>query len=74
MTVYFPLQLPSLGIDECYLWLVASADRRVSLWSSDWRKDHCQLVDWLTFPGPAFAPDGTKLKRGSKVHELPDSL
>ena len=37
------------------------------MWSADWKRDLCQLVDWLTFPGPSFAPDGTKLRRGYKV-------
>ena len=63
----FSVQLPSLGV-ESHLWLVASGDRRVSIWSSDWHRDnYCQLVDWLTFPGPAIAPDGTKLKKANKV-------
>lgn len=60
-----PSQLP--GSEDCYRWLVASGDRRVSVWSADWRRDVCQLVDWLTFPGPSSAPDGTKLRRGHKV-------
>ncbi len=50
------------------MWLVASGDRRVSVWSADWQKDLCQLVDWLTFPGPPTAPDGTLLKKGTKVN------
>ena len=37
------------------------------MWSADWKRDLCQLVDWLTFPGPSFAPDGTRLRRGHKV-------
>lgn len=61
------IQLPSLGENQCMLWLAASGDRRVSIWSADWRRDTCQLVDWLTFPGPATAPDGTRLKKGPKV-------
>lgn len=60
-----PSQLP--GSEDCCRWLVASGDRRVSVWSADWRRDVCQLVDWLTFPGPSSAPDGTKLRRGHKV-------
>lgn len=60
-----PSQLP--GSEDCCRWLVASGDRRVSVWSADWRRDVCQLVDWLTFPGPSSAPDGTKLRRGYKV-------
>ncbi|KAM8961104.1 WD repeat-containing protein 90 [Pelodytes ibericus] len=34
------------------LWLAASLDRRVSVWVSDWPKDKCELVDWLSFPAP----------------------
>ena len=53
---------------ESHPWLVASGDRRVSIWSSEWRRDNsCQLVDWLTFPGPSQAPDGTRLKKANKV-------
>ncbi|KAM9096361.1 WD repeat-containing protein 90 isoform X1 [Sarcophilus harrisii] len=37
---------------EGELWLAASADRRVSVWASDWLRDKCELVDWLTFPAP----------------------
>jgi hypothetical protein len=50
-----------------YLWLATSADRRVSVWSSDWTKDFCELVDWLTFPAPAFMPDGSLVSNKSKV-------
>ena len=42
-----------------YMWLVASHDRRVSLWKSNQQFDLCQLIDWLTFSAPSFAPDGT---------------
>ena len=42
-----------------YIWLVASHDRRVSLWKSNEDFGICQLMDWLTFSAPAFAPDGT---------------
>lgn len=49
------------------LWLAASADRRVSIWSADWSKDFCELVDWLTFPAPPFGPDGQALRRGDPV-------
>ena len=41
--------------------------RRVSVWGGEWGREVCQLVDWLTFPGPTFAPDGTRLKKGHKV-------
>lgn len=36
------------------MWLAASADRRVSVWAADWLKDKCDLLDWLTFPAPAY--------------------
>ncbi|XP_053527570.1 WD repeat-containing protein 90 isoform X4 [Artibeus jamaicensis] len=41
------------------LWLAASRDQRVSIWASDWLRDHCELVDWLSFPAPMLmtAPD-----------------
>jgi len=38
------------------VWLAASQDRRISVWRSDWSKDKCELVDWLTFAAPAFVP------------------
>ncbi|RMX43573.1 hypothetical protein pdam_00010827, partial [Pocillopora damicornis] len=58
------------------LWLAASADRRISIWSADWSKDFCELVDWLTFPAPPFGPDGQALRRGDPAHfsQLPPSL
>ncbi|XP_072798413.1 WD repeat-containing protein 90 isoform X9 [Vicugna pacos] len=34
------------------LWLAASGDQRVSVWASDWLRNHCELVDWLSFPAP----------------------
>ena len=49
------------------MWLVASGDRRVSVWNGNWKRDMCCLVDWLTFPGPPVAPNGTRLKKGDKV-------
>ena len=51
------------------LWLAASADRRVSIWSADWSKDFCELVDWLTFPAPPIGPDGKAIRRGDLVRE-----
>lgn len=42
-----------------YAWLIASHDRRVSLWKANHQFDMCQLIDWLTFSAPAYAPDGT---------------
>ncbi|XP_027718740.1 WD repeat-containing protein 90 isoform X2 [Vombatus ursinus] len=40
------------GLEGGELWLAASADRRVSVWASDWFRDKCELVDWLSFPAP----------------------
>ncbi|XP_045705221.1 WD repeat-containing protein 90 isoform X2 [Phyllostomus hastatus] len=47
------------GVKGTDLWLAASRDQRVSIWASDWLRDHCELVDWLTFPAPSLmkAPD-----------------
>ncbi|XP_039333787.2 WD repeat-containing protein 90 isoform X2 [Saimiri boliviensis] len=42
-----------LGVEGTDLWLVASGDQRVSIWASDWLRNHCELVDWLSFPTPA---------------------
>uniref|UniRef100_A0AAQ6AM06 WD repeat domain 90 n=1 Tax=Amphiprion ocellaris TaxID=80972 RepID=A0AAQ6AM06_AMPOC len=42
------------GLEGNEMWLAASADRRVSVWASDWLKDKCDLLDWLTFPAPAY--------------------
>ncbi|XP_012515021.1 PREDICTED: WD repeat-containing protein 90 [Propithecus coquereli] len=39
-----------LGVQGTDLWLAASGDRRVSVWASDWRWNHCELLDWLSFP------------------------
>ncbi|KAM4820254.1 WD repeat-containing protein 90 isoform 3-T3 [Thomomys bottae] len=41
-----------LGVKGTDLWLAASGDQRVSVWASDWTKDHCELLDWLSFPAP----------------------
>ncbi|XP_062999035.1 WD repeat-containing protein 90 [Elgaria multicarinata webbii] len=45
-------QHTEFGIEGGDLWLAASADRRVSVWVSDWMKDKCELMDWLSFPAP----------------------
>jgi WD40 repeat protein len=45
--------------NHSYMWLIVSHDRRVSLWKSNQQFDLCQLIDWLTFSAPSFAPDGT---------------
>ncbi|XP_072312187.1 WD repeat-containing protein 90 [Eucyclogobius newberryi] len=47
------------GFEGTELWLAASADRRVSVWVSDWMRDKCELLDWLTFPAPALTGDGS---------------
>ncbi|XP_070586998.1 WD repeat-containing protein 90-like isoform X5 [Erythrolamprus reginae] len=41
-----------LGTEGSDLWLASSSDRRVSVWISDWLKDKCEIVDWLSFPAP----------------------
>uniref|UniRef100_F7AB73 WD repeat-containing protein 90 n=1 Tax=Ciona intestinalis TaxID=7719 RepID=F7AB73_CIOIN len=48
--------------------LFCSADRRVSVWDTEWQHDVCNMIDWLTFPAPCFAPDGTKLNLDDKNH------
>ncbi|XP_022046552.2 WD repeat-containing protein 90 isoform X1 [Acanthochromis polyacanthus] len=47
-------QCEKFGLEGNEMWLAASADRRVSVWASDWLKDKCDLLDWLTFPAPAY--------------------
>uniref|UniRef100_A0A4W6G2L9 WD repeat domain 90 n=1 Tax=Lates calcarifer TaxID=8187 RepID=A0A4W6G2L9_LATCA len=44
----------SFGLEGNEMWLAASADRRVSVWAVNWLKDKCDLLDWLTFPAPAY--------------------
>lgn len=67
-SIFFPQdQIHSLPTP--LLWLAASADRRVSIWSADWSKDFCELVDWLTFPAPPIGPDGKAIRRGDLVRE-----
>ncbi|KAJ8318923.1 hypothetical protein KUTeg_004014 [Tegillarca granosa] len=65
-----------VGITAPLLWLATSADRRVSVWSADWSKDFCELVDWLTFPAPAFTPDGSVISKRDQglFGSLPPSL
>ncbi|KAM4632224.1 WD repeat-containing protein 90 [Discoglossus pictus] len=41
-----------LNLEGGELWLAASLDRRVSIWASDWTKNKCELLDWLSFPAP----------------------
>ncbi|KAM8837306.1 WD repeat-containing protein 90 isoform 1-T1 [Spinachia spinachia] len=50
-------QCQNLGLEGNEMWLAASADRRVSVWAADWSKDKCDLLDWLTFPAPAYFGD-----------------
>ncbi|XP_053269712.1 WD repeat-containing protein 90 isoform X1 [Pleuronectes platessa] len=47
----------NLAMEGKEMWLTASADRRVSVWAADWFKDKCDLLDWLTFPAPAYLED-----------------
>uniref|UniRef100_I3M387 WD repeat-containing protein 90 n=1 Tax=Ictidomys tridecemlineatus TaxID=43179 RepID=I3M387_ICTTR len=42
-----------LGVEGTDLWLAASGDQRISVWASDWLRDCCDLLDWLSFPAPA---------------------
>ncbi|XP_072205152.1 WD repeat-containing protein 90 isoform X2 [Excalfactoria chinensis] len=50
-------QYHDFGVEGGELWLATSSDRRVSVWASDWMKDKCELLDWLSFPAPA-SPEG----------------
>ncbi|KAM9336626.1 WD repeat-containing protein 90 [Symphorus nematophorus] len=50
-------QCKTFGLEGNEMWLAASADRRVSVWAADWLKDKCDLLDWLTFPAPAYFGD-----------------
>ncbi|NXD12476.1 WDR90 protein, partial [Nothocercus nigrocapillus] len=50
-------QYYDFGVEGSELWLATSSDRRVSIWASDWLKDKCELLDWLSFPAPAI-PEG----------------
>ncbi|KAM7381807.1 hypothetical protein PAMA_012590 [Pampus argenteus] len=52
-------QCKNFGLEGNEMWLATSADRRVSVWAADWLKDKCDLLDWLTFPAPAYLEDGT---------------
>lgn len=46
-------QYGDLGVAGTDLWLAASGDQRISVWASDWLRDRCELLDWLSFPAPA---------------------
>ncbi|NWH74987.1 WDR90 protein, partial [Piaya cayana] len=50
-------QYRDFGLEGGELWLATSSDRRVSVWASDWLKDKCELLDWLSFPAPAGPED-----------------
>lgn len=71
-----PTQNLEAGLSSPVLWLIASADRRVSIWSADWSRDTCELVDWLTFPAPAFTPDGAPLNKddNSYIQRVPPCI
>lgn len=58
------------------VWVATAGNRRVSVWVSCWNSDQCDMVDWLTFPAPCFAPDGTQFSRKDKslVSLLPPSF
>ncbi|CAF3845969.1 unnamed protein product [Rotaria magnacalcarata] len=51
--------------NNSYIWLIVSHDRRISLWKSNQQFDLCQLIDWLTFSAPSFAPDGTTIQNNN---------
>ncbi|MEQ2158127.1 hypothetical protein GOODEAATRI_009044, partial [Goodea atripinnis] len=40
------------GLEGNEMFLAAGADRRVSVWATDWSKEKCDLLDWLSFPAP----------------------
>lgn len=48
-------QYGDLGVEGVELWLAASGDQRVSIWASDWPRDRCELLEWLSFPAPAVS-------------------
>ncbi|XP_041672355.1 WD repeat-containing protein 90 isoform X2 [Cheilinus undulatus] len=50
-------QCKKFGLEGNEMWIAASDDRRVSVWAADWMKDKCDLLDWLTFPAPAYLGD-----------------
>ncbi|NXS56811.1 WDR90 protein, partial [Brachypteracias leptosomus] len=50
-------QYCDFGVEGSELWLATSSDQRVSIWASDWLKDKCELLDWLSFPASA-SPEG----------------
>jgi WD40 repeat protein len=42
---------PPPGLLGKELWLACSADRQISVWDADWRRDFNQVLDWLSLPG-----------------------
>ncbi|XP_031416845.1 WD repeat-containing protein 90 isoform X2 [Clupea harengus] len=54
-------QYKEFGLQGDELWLAVSADRRVSVWAADWKKDKCEMLDWLSFPAPAAPENGDVL-------------
>uniref|UniRef100_A0A3B5L079 WD repeat domain 90 n=1 Tax=Xiphophorus couchianus TaxID=32473 RepID=A0A3B5L079_9TELE len=45
-------QCKRFGLEGNEMFLVAGADRRVSVWAANWSKEKCDLLDWLSFPAP----------------------
>lgn len=50
----YPPQYGDFNVEGSDLWLATSADQHVSVWASDWVRNHCELVDWLSFPAPTL--------------------
>uniref|UniRef100_A0A3Q2NPU8 WD repeat-containing protein 90 n=1 Tax=Fundulus heteroclitus TaxID=8078 RepID=A0A3Q2NPU8_FUNHE len=46
-------QCKKFGLEGDEMFLAAGADRRVSVWATDWSREKCELLDWLSFPAPA---------------------
>lgn len=74
--VNMDLDMDDPSFHALHKWLAVSGDRRVSVWKASWAKDFCEMVDWLTYPAPAFAPDGTPIEKGDPhcYDSLPPSL
>lgn len=65
-------QYGDFGAEGADLWLAASGDQRVSVWASDWPQNHCELVDWLSFPAPALTEVRIPIARwADAAHPLP---
>ncbi|KAM4526174.1 WD repeat-containing protein 90 [Fundulus diaphanus] len=50
-------QCKKFGLEGDEMFLAAGADRRVSVWATDWSREKCELLDWLSFPAPAKLAD-----------------